>query len=244
MIYTVLFAAGTGLVAGGVTLLAGLLLEPARSAGFRIPYTNREDRLALWVGLLGAVLGLLLAWGTQYTGFMAFLGGGTGVGIVVLARRFVVRSRLDARRRDVTALFDAVELYMRAGMPTHHALSAAKILAPSLQPAVNRALSYWPSGAAKALDVLRQEIGLPEGEILVSLLAQINQAGIENLEGIVRRESKRLEQMRNMAERARIGLKPLYLVLFRALPLVAAMGMVAGVLFMRVAAILKDAGLF
>lgn len=235
ILYIVLISIGAGLAAGG--LLSSFELT---SEAVGLKAVDRHLRLGAVAGFL---IGLLLSWGTRYALLAAGFGCAVAVFAVELATRLYERKQTDARRQEIVVLFDTIELYMRAGMPAQHALAAAKALTPKLRPAVNHALTYWPSGSAKALDVLREEIRLPEGDILVSLLSQIVQSGIENLEGVIRREARRLEQMRDAAEKARITLKPLYLVLYRALPLVASMGMFAGALFMRVSLILKDAGL-
>jgi hypothetical protein len=125
----------------------------------------------------------------------------------------------------------------------NHALQAAKLLTPALKPAINKALVYWPAGSAKALEIFRREVDLPEADILTALLAQIERVGISNLEGVIRREADRLQRMREAAERAEINRRPTYMMLYRALPLVSAMGMIAGVLFMHVASTLRSAGI-
>jgi len=257
MIWFVLLVLGIGLATGEVVLLVASYLEGVTLPGtgfkflawpkikpkFEQTGLNLADRKVVICGLAGMVLGFFFGWGTRLLLLAVLLGGAVGIMTPELVRIWRGKSTLDARRREISILFEAVELYMRAGMPMHHALTAAKTLTPNLRPAVNKCLTYWPSGAAKALQVLEKEMNLPEGDILVSLLMQVEHAGIENLEGIIHRESRRIEQMREAAEKANLSLKPLYLVLYRALPLLATLGMVAGTLFMRTLSILKDAGL-
>ncbi|MDN5375114.1 MAG: hypothetical protein PWQ39_154 [Thermacetogenium sp.] len=252
--YSVLASIGAGLAAGGLLYLAFKSIKRSFSPpkvklpSFKMASGSTglkaDNRFLKFGATAGFLVGLILSWGTHYALFAAVVGGAIGVFAVETAARLRERSWVDARRQEIVVLFDTIELYMRAGMTAQHALAAAKVLTPNLRTAVNRALMYWPSGSAKALEILRREINLPEGEILVSLLNQIVQSGVENLEGVIRRESRRLEQMRDAAEKARITLKPLYLVLYRALPLVASLGMFAGALFMRVSMILKKAGLW
>lgn len=251
--YVVLTSIGAGLAAGGLLYLAFKSVKTPLLPRINLPSfeltseavgLKADDRHLKFGAVAGFLAGLMLSWGTRYTILAAGFGCAVAIFVVELATRLYERRQADARRQEIVVLFDTVELYMRAGMPAQHALAAAKTLTPNLRPAVNRALTYWPSGSAKALEVLREEISLPEGDILVSLLSQIVQSGIENLEGVIRREARRLEQMRDAAEKARITLRPLYLVLYRALPLVASLGMFAGALFMRVSLILKEAGLW
>ncbi|MDI6906439.1 MAG: hypothetical protein QMC81_02965 [Thermoanaerobacterales bacterium] len=246
----------TGAVAGGIGVTAAVLTWSLTAAarprfeGMRVPSVpvhhkwDASDRAAAVAGMAGLAGGMILTWGSSAMGYAGvFAGLALAVGAKV-----VFRWRLNAqkvvRQKEIVVLFETVELYMRAGMPLHHALAAARMLTPSLRRAVGEALTYWPGGPAKALEVLREKIDLPEADILASLLLQIEQAGIDNLEGIVRREGKRLEQLRDAADRARINIRPLYLVLFRALPLVACLGMIGGALFMHVRDVLQAAGLW
>lgn len=253
MIYVALISVSMGLIAGGLLYLIFRTVKTPQLPRINLPSfeltseavgLKADNRHLKFGAAAGFLTGLMLSWGTHYMMLAASLGCVAAVFVIELAMRLHEERKINARRQEIMVLFDTIELYMRAGMPAQHALSAAKVLTPNLRPAVNRALIYWPSGSAKALEVLRKEISLPEGDILVSLLSQIVQSGIENLEGVIRREARRLEQMRDAAEKARITLKPLYLVLYRALPLVASLGMFAGALFMRVSLILKEAGLW
>ncbi|MGB9849132.1 MAG: hypothetical protein ACPLSY_04820 [Moorellaceae bacterium] len=198
---------------------------------------GRREKLA---AVVGAVTGMMLAWGSLLS---VMLSAAAGYGCAYLWAKLKAEREEEARRREVFTLFDTLELYLRAGMPLQHALAAAKVLVPGLREAINAALVYWPSGSERALETLRRGINLPEGDILVSLLAQINQAGVENLEGVIYRETRRLEEVRETAARVRISMKPLYLVIYRALPLVAALGLVAGTLLMRAIIILREAGM-
>ncbi|MDH7578197.1 MAG: hypothetical protein QHH75_10355 [Bacillota bacterium] len=254
MLYALITVLGLGLAAGGAACLAFRASESFlaqapvsrffEEIGQRGSGLAREDKIVLIGGIAGLATAGTLAWGTGYLSLALMIGLGAGTGGVKAFLKFRERRDADEKRKEIALFFDAVELYIRAGMSVQHALDSAKLLAPRLRQAVNKALVYWPSGPARALEVLRKEIALPEGDILVSLLSQISQAGIENLQGVISREAQRLEQMREAAERARVALKPLYLVLYRTLPLVAVLGMVAGALFMRTMSILKETGLF
>ena len=84
---------------------------------------------------------------------------------------------------------------------------------------------------------------MPEAESLVLLLSQINNSGVKNFDNIIKMEADRLEELRQAAEQIQISIKPLVLILYRALPLVAILGMIAGVMFTRTMEIIKDTGL-
>ncbi|RJX22186.1 MAG: hypothetical protein C4575_01930 [Desulforudis sp.] len=250
-----------GVVASGIGIGAAAVMwmfvnplvqrypKPAvfKAASFQFTHPRQwddSDRASVIAGLIGTIFALLTTWGTgnEATAVCVF-----GVGMAVGAKllfRWRVNGIRSARKRDIIILFETVELYMRAGMPLHHALAVAKVLTPSLRKDITYALGYWPSGPAKALEILRERIDLSEGDILASLLMQIDQVGIEHLEGVVRREGKRLEQMRTAADRARINARPLFIVMYRALPLMACLGMVAGTFFMYAMQVMREAGLF
>lgn len=243
----IISALGTGLCAAGISnLLLARLLNFKPAITFKIPQLNRGshiNRADATGAVLGGVFMYLLSLGTTKIVNMTIIGFLAGYLITWLLRKQLEKMKQWSKQREIIVLFEAVELYMRAGLSMNHALQAAKLLTPALKPAINKALVYWPAGSAKALEIFRREVDLPEADILTALLAQIERVGISNLEGVIRREADRLQRMREAAERAEINRRPTYMMLYRALPLVSAMGMIAGVLFMHVASTLRSAGI-
>lgn len=241
-----LFAAGIGLATWGAIslaakdplerLLGGAPLRPRRSFAEKLA---PEDRAALAGCCAGLVLMLLLAWGSRFAVFAAVSGGALGAFVVQVAFRLQREAALNARRREVVVMFEAVDTYLRAGMSMPYALACAKALAPHLSKAVSACLAAWPSGPAQALEILRKKIDLPEADLMVSLLLQIEKAGVMNLEGVVRKEALNLERMREAAARAKIATRPLYFVVYRLLPLLVVFGMFAGTLYWRLLHMLK-----
>lgn len=221
------------------------IAERIESAGSRL---NRpaglsgRDLLTYAAGFAGAVTGLGLTWGSGMAVKGAAIGMCAGAACVFGAYKVGDRMNADMRRREVIDLFNAVQLYVRTGMSVKYALDTAKALAPKLRSAVNKAIVYWRD-PSEALEILREGIDLPEGDVFVSLLAQIDQAGIVNLVDIIGRESRRLEQLHEANERARITMKPLYLVLYQSLPLLASLGLFVGAYFMRAWMGLQNIGL-
>lgn len=240
-------AAGVGLSAAGISnLLLARFFDAVYT--FNLPKIKTKSTQKInQTDVIGAVLGALfmfiLSLGTVKVINLTLLGFLSGYLLSYLIRKQLVQMKKWIKQREIIILFEAVELYMRAGLTMPHALQAAKLLTPSIRSAINRALVYWPSGSAKALEVFRQEIDLPEADILASLLVQIEKAGINNLEGVIQREAERLQRMREAAERAEISRRPTYMMLYRGLPLISALGMVAGVLFMHVGVTLRSAGI-
>jgi len=241
-----LFAAGIGLATWGAIslaakdplerLLGGASLCPQRSFAEKLA---PEDRAVLAGCCAGLVLMLLLAWGSRFAVFAAVSGGVLGAFVVQVALRLQREAALGTQRREVVVLFEAVDTYLRAGMSMPYALACAKVLAPHLSKAVSACLAAWPSGSAQALEILRKKIDLPEADLMVSLLLQIEKTGVMNLEGVVRKEALNLERMREAAARAKIVTRPLYFVVYRLLPLLAVFGMFAGTLYWRLLHMLK-----
>ncbi len=244
-----LVAAGLGLAAGAWALMTVKLLSYARrdrprEAGKkdRKPPDPRSARetAAVLAGMAGM---LLLGWGSKpwVAASLATLGGAAGLGLTRMMAKLKEGSDRAAAIRELTMLFEAVELYMRAGYALPQALRAAALLTPRLRRAVGECLACWPSGPRRALEVLRQNLNIPEAEILVSLLGQVDRVGLKNLEGVMQREAYNLERLRQLATEINIAKRPLYFTLYRALPLAAAVGIIVGPLLYRVAGVLRDA---
>lgn len=238
-----------GVIAAGLGASAGTLawaaVPWAKRLRFPLPHRQwrAEDRASFVAALAAVILVSVLTWGWRYAPFAAALAGVSAFALTQYILHWGALSRQLARQREILLLFDTVELYMRAGLSMYHALDAARVLTPNIRAEIGQALMYWPEGASKALEVLRRRLNTPEADILVSLLLQLDQAGIENFQDIVRREGRRLEQLKDAADRARINRRPFLLVLYRALPLLACLGMIAGAFFTHALGVLREAGI-
>jgi hypothetical protein len=193
--------------------------------------------------LIGAFIMALLAWNTRWVTTATVVGGLAGYAVVRLFLKMRSEAGVQAKRREITLFFEAVEMYLRARLSMPYALSSAKLVAPSLAKAVNTCLGLWPSGSTRALEALRNEINLPEADIVVSLLIQIDRVGVDSLQGVIQREAQNLERLREAAARTRIITSPVYFVVYRLLPLLSVFGMFAGALYWRLAHMLKGVGL-
>jgi len=201
-----------------------------------------DNTVLIWAAI-GALAGVVLTWGADNILIGAIICS-FWAGISVIAfREYHRRKTQGVRYQECLELFRLVETYMQLGMPLQLALAEAKEILVVLKPAVNKALAYWGMGSDNALKVLQKEIDLPEAESLVLLLSQINNSGVKNFDNIIKMEADRLEELRQAAEQIQISIKPLVLILYRALPLVAILGMIAGVMFTRTMEIIKDTGL-
>ncbi len=200
---------------------------------FSIRKDDKNTQLAIG-GLVGLVSGILLTNGTDYMTIAGMVFAGLGVGAVEMFYRITNQGKEERRKRECFLLFNAVEIFTQSGYSVPQSLANARSFVPMLEPAINKCLAVWPSGSIQALEVLRDEIHLPEGDQLVSLLLQVNQAGTKNLGNIIQAESKQMEEKRKALAKARITQKPVFLMVYRLLPLVVLMGMLAGVLITRI----------
>lgn len=184
-------------------------------------------------GLLGMTFGIMLSWGTSHVVICGLIFSGLGIGSVVILQAFSKNRITALKKAECLVLFESTEIFLRAGMSLQTSLANSKMLTKLLNPAIDAALAAWPAGSIQALEILRKEVALPEGDILVSLLMQLNQAGTANFEGIIQRESQRIEAMRFAVEKAQIARKPLILVVYRSLPMFIVLGLFIGALTLR-----------
>ena len=198
------------------------------------PRKSNKDVQILLGAIIGFIAGVLLTTGTNYMTTISLASAGMGAGAVEISYRILTKRKEDRRRQECFLLFEAIEIFIQSGYSIPQALAIARDFTPSLTPEINKTLAAWPQGAVKALEVFRDSIDLPEGDQLVSLLLQINQAGSKNLGNIIQAEARQMEEKRKAMEKARITQKPVFLMAYRLLPLVVLMGMLAGVLVNRV----------
>lgn len=200
---------------------------------FSMPKNNKNTWLTIGA-LIGLVSGIILTAGTSYATVTGLLFAGLGIVIVEITYRVTVQKKVERRKQECFMLFNAVEIFIQSGCSVPQALSNSRSFTPLLEPCINKCLAAWPSGSVQALEVLKQEINLPEGDQLVSLLLQVHQVGTKNLNNIIQTESKQMEEKRKALAKTRITQKPIFLMVYRLLPLVVLLGMLAGVLVTRI----------
>lgn len=200
------------------------------------------DRSIYIGGLVGLIASLSMFWGSDKILLIMLLFTTIGAGTVHFGHELQKQQLLHKKKREVSVLFENIEILMRAGLPLQKALLETKDLLVVLSPAIERSMAHWPN-TSLILETLRKEIDLPEGDILVSLLTQLNLAGIDKFDGVIQRESQRLEELRAATERVRIAKKPYWLVFSRIIPILVIFGMFIGALFIRMQEIMPF-GLF
>lgn len=256
-VYSLGKAVGMGVTSASIVWLAADQLKSKTPLISRLPMKDKlmnllpkkeggmtkEDRNIAICGFVGAALLALLGRGTSYMGILVFVGMGLGAGIGKGFYTFHRTAELYTKRRQVAVLFEAVEMYLRSNMSLKQALFAAKSLTPQLNKAVSSCIIRWPANPDHALEMLRKEIGVPEADVLVSLLVRINQTGSKNLEGVIQREAQNIDKLRQVAARMKISNRPMYFMLQRALPAIAVLGMFLGSMYHHLASSLTAAGL-
>ncbi len=204
---------------------------------------TKEDKYSLIAGLAVSSCLAILGIGTDYLLVLIIIG--FAVGVVACKGLFAFRhaTELYSRRCQVAILFEAVEMYLRANMSLVQALYAAKSLTPLLNDAVKSCIVRWPSNPENALENLRKDIGVPEADVLVSLLHRINVTGLKNLEGVIQREAQNIDKLRNVAAKMKISSRPTYFMLHRGLPVISILGMFLGSMFYHLSQSMQAAGI-
>jgi hypothetical protein len=202
---------------------------------------NRKQLLLAFGGATVAAIGLSRSLGDLFyylpTCFI----------ISFLAINFTRKTKRNAARnkklKDLAMLFEAVEMYMKAGYTIYQSLSLARALTPNISREIEICLSYWSENPRKALEKFKDELNLEEGEVLVSLLIHMESAGRKNLSGLLLKEAFNIERLRRLRIETDVSLRPLYIMVYRFIPLASALGIIAGPLLYRTYLVMVNAGL-
>lgn len=170
-----------------------------------------------------------------------------GYALAMAVTFWIVKAKNETRKnknlKALAVLFEAVELYMKGGYSLYQSLRLSRPLVPNLQKEIDACLNYWPESPRKALERFKEELKVEEGEILISLLIHMETAGTKNLSGILNREAFSIERLRRLRNESKLSTRPLYLMIYRFLPLISALGIITGPLVYRAYVVLVDAGL-
>lgn len=208
----------------------------------QIEFSDNRYRIIILVIFCGATFSAVLAWGSPRVAHATLLGAVVAVGVYKLVCRIKEHYEIKTRRFETLRLFNVIGLYIEAGMTIPQALNHGKQLSPSLRPMINRCLTLWASGSTPALQALKKSIDLPEGDILASLLEQLNAEGVKNYEGIMRRESLQMERQYHKQTAAKLPLKSVYISVYQALPVFTLFGLLAGAAYVYAMQTLQATG--
>lgn len=198
--------------------------SPEEQVRFKgMAYGSAAGALAGLLGGLGTPLALKLA-------AYGFVAGG-------FAGWFVARGVNESRRtrllRELAVLYEAVLFFTQAGYTIPQALELGSVATPGLRPHVARCLSRYTRDRTRALEQFAQDVALSEATLLASLLVHAEESGMELGHGALAEESRALEELRKSLAEMKVVSKPVYFAVYRALPLVAACGVVVGPLVYR-----------
>lgn len=172
-----------------------------------------------------------------------FMGVIIGYIIILLADYIKKQTNKAKKTNEIVVLFEAIELYTKAGYSLYQALKTASILTDKIRPAVDRCISYWGASPKKALEKLQQEIGLQESETLILILSHMEVAGTKNFEGIIQKEAGNVHRLQKMKSEIKIANRPLLLMIYRMLPLFSIIGVTVGGLLYRAISVMQQSGI-
>jgi hypothetical protein len=195
----------------------------------KLPEAVKDRKVALG-GILGFILGIFLFNDSNYLSFGSLMCAGMGAGGIIFTTNVKDNYKEEIRRKECIMLFNTLAIFLPTGMSIPQVLNSAKDFSPNLKRAIDKTLAAWHNGTITALDILKKEINLPEGDILASLLLQVSQTGSKNIYNIIQNESRRIDDRRRMLEKIKITRKPIALNIYRFLPLLVLLGLGAGFL--------------
>src|SRR5690606_6294790 len=131
---------------------------------------KREWCIAVGTGLL--IMGMGNSYGAVFSLFILGMASGLiGIRVVKHLGKAVNKKR---RIKEIAVFLEAVELYIQADYSLIQAVQAAKLLTPTIQKELDRCLDAWPVlGPKRALMQLSKDLGVPEADILTTLLSHI-----------------------------------------------------------------------
>lgn len=165
-----------------------------------------------------------------------------GFGIVLIYQKTRAVSIRARKIKEAAILFEAIELYMKAGYSQYQAIRASRVLVDKIRPEVDMCLSYWGMGARQALEKFQEELNLEEINTLILLLINMESSGMENMQDSIGREVFSIESLHKMKSQIKIANRPLVFVIYRMLPLANIAGIVIGGLLYRTYHVLEMTG--
>ena len=165
-----------------------------------------------------------------------------GLIVIIIYQKTIVVATRAKKLKEAAILFEAIELYTKAGYSLYQAIRASRVLVDEIRPAVDKCLNYWGAGAKKALQKLQEELKLEEVSTLILLLINMESSGTKELDGAIGKVVFSMEDLQKMKTQIKISNRPLIFVIYRMLPLASIAGIVVGGLLYRTYHILEMTG--
>lgn len=153
--------------------------------------------------------------------------------IVILFQKIRNKNIHTRKVKEVAIVFEAIELYMKAGYSMYQAIRTSRFLVTEIRPAIDLCLTHWSAGPKVALTKLQEELNLPEAETLILMLINLENSGSQDMRSAIGGEVFNIENIQKMKANISISNKPLVLMLYRMLPLASVMGITVGSLVYR-----------
>lgn len=165
-----------------------------------------------------------------------------GLGIVLVFQKNRKNKIHTQKIKEIAILFEAIELYMRAGYSMYQALRTSRLLVTHIRPAIDTCLSYWGAGPKIALSKFQEELKLPEAETLILMLVNLESTGSRDMHKAIGGEVFNIESIQKMKVNASISNKPLVMMVYRMMPMASVLGITVGSMLYRTFAMLSQSG--
>jgi len=248
-LYLYLFMAGTALVVSLAAFKAFQFLETrlnpwqrrlsslAQQTTSKRSKAAREisrDDIILLEGCLGGMcFALMLAWGSSKLALACVVGAGAGAGITKFFQKNAEHTQRMKKLREIAVLSETIDFLTQVGYSIPQALKYGATITPVLRPHVERCIANWPTGPVSALNRFSREVNLPEAATLTSILTHAQESGPEYARAAIEEEARSLEMLRQTLSEISILSKPTYFAVYRAMPMIAILGILVGPLIYR-----------
>ena len=247
----ILMSAGLAIIGSSTVMLAaqvrGRSLSHRSLFRDRLKPKRRGEPLFTKTSVTAAVLMAVLLAGIGRNLEEIFLFAATGALLGLtgtrLYRRLKKRLIRTERLREISVLFRSFQYYKDTNLSTPQALRLAALHAPGIARTANRCADYWSINPQLALEQLRRDLEIEEAEVLVSLLALIEESGTRHMDGVLKKEADNIERLRQLKIKQQQKARPIYLLLSRVLPMAVTFGIMAGPLVVKIMKTLHESGI-
>lgn len=192
-----------------------------------------SDRQTLYFMGGGAFLFGLITAGTSLMLPLMMMGAVSGLVGKKFLERVMANKKEFIKTKEVSLLYECVDLFTGAGYTVKQSLQLSMILVPNLRKHISDCIDRYPSGPLRALEQLGRDIGVKHADMLSGLLMQAEESGVENVKGIMEQEAVRLEELRESLAESRIAAKPIYSAVYLFLPVASVLGIIIAPLAYR-----------
>jgi len=181
-----------------------------------------KDYIPAMIG--AAVTFLLMCHSSLWAGLSVPIGASIGLLGKRLYDWFLKSAAEERRQGEVLLLYELLSIYTSNDYPMYESLDASSQLVTYLEKPIHRLLTRWGQGTDRALDMFKDELHCPEGDILVNIIKKAVVVGPKNLSAFMEGESKVMETLREFRAEGSLSIRPILQALYMALPGLALLG--------------------